>query len=228
MLLWMKVFLWAACVTVVHVIPRYQMFNRRNYRFLCAAGFTKGKRWCWKGSYYVKSGSWDESITKQTCNFFPLKYVGVIFSFVLKGTGVTVFKLEESYKSCSFTPLFVSPEDPSPPNTPNPVTARELTLSLHDKQNTDSFPSSLSPSFPSLFALLCVLKQIQQTKKMWLFYRPLHKNALQRCCATIDVHKDFVLFSGLFLFWQNQRKVRFPKGRPAAAASTDDIRAEDG
>lgn len=149
MLLWMKVFLWAACVTVVHVIPRYQMFNRRNYRFLCAAGFTKGKRWCWKGSYYVKSGFWDESITKQTCNFFPLKYLGVIFSFVLKGTGGTVFKLEESYKSCSFTPLFVSPEDPPPPPPPNPsYGARTHTFSPW--QTKHWFISFISLSLPSL------------------------------------------------------------------------------
>lgn len=36
-----------------------------------------------------------------------------------------------------------------------------------------------------------------------------------------------IMFSGLFLFCDCQRKVRFPKGRPGAAASTDDIRAED-
>lgn len=36
-----------------------------------------------------------------------------------------------------------------------------------------------------------------------------------------------IMFTGLFLFCKTQRKVRFPKGRPGAAASTDDISAKD-
>lgn len=127
----------------------------------------------------------------------------MIFSFVLKGTGVTVFKLEESCKSCSFIPLFVSLEDP--PTKPELRRENSHFLSMTNKTLIYFLHLSLPPFPPSLPSYVCWNRSSKQKKCDYFtelsIKMPSKDAALLLMCTKI-------MFSSLVSFFSDRIKER--------------------
>lgn len=72
-------------------------------------------------------------------------------------------------------------------------------------------PLFLLSSLSLLLYPFCMCCNRPKRQKMRLVYRCLYKNALQGCCATFDVHKDYVLWSLSFL--RLSKKGQISKGK---------------